>query len=230
MKYSLEPIGIVHSPFKEKFGIPRQPGLVRVKSQIELLAPYNLPEAVSGLEEFSHVWVTFVFHQAMREHWSPLVRPPRLGGNRKVGVFASRSPFRPNHLGLSVVRLEQIESKERKLLLHVDGLDVVDGTPVVDIKPYIPYVDRIEAAAAGYAMEVPQAVFQVNFSESAEQQLQEINVEDFRLLISEVLAFDPRPAYRQAESGGQFGILLDKFNVRWEVRDDQIWVLSIIPA
>mgnify|MGYP001828126492 CR=1 FL=1 len=230
MKYSLDPIGIVHSPFKEKFGIPRQPGLVWVKSQIELLAPYNLPEAVSGLEGFSHIWVTFVFHQAMREQWSPLVRPPRLGGNRKVGVFASRSPFRPNHLGLSVVRLEKIEQKDQKLLLHVCSFDVVDGTPVVDIKPYIPYVDRIEGAAAGFAVEAPQPVFQVNFSESAEQQLQEIDVEEFRQLVSEVLSYDPRPAYRQSESGGQFGILLDKYNVRWEVRDDRIWVLSINPA
>lgn len=230
MKYSLEPIGIVHSPFKEKFGIPRQPGLVRATSRIELLAPYNLPEAVSELDGFSHIWVTFVFHQAMREQWKPQIRPPRLGGNRKVGVFASRSPFRPNHLGLSVVRLEQIEQKDRKLLLRVTGLDVMDGTPVVDIKPYIPYVDRIEDAAAGFAVEAPQAVFQVNFSESAEQQLQEIKVENFRQLISDVLSYDPRPAYRQAESGGQFGILLDEFNVRWEVSDDQIWVLSINPA
>ena len=230
MTYLLEPIGIVHSPFKEKFGVPRQPGLIPVKSQIELLAPFDLPVAVNGLEGFSHIWVSFIFHLAMREKWKPQVRPPRLGGNRKVGVFASRSPFRPNNLGLSVVRLEQIEQQDRQLILHVVGLDVVDGTPVVDIKPYVPYVDRVDDAKDGFAVDAPVAHFEVRFSEAAEQQLDEIGSAEFRQLISDILSYDPRPAYKQDEKSGEFGILLDDFNVRWQICDDQIWVLSVNPA
>jgi tRNA-Thr(GGU) m(6)t(6)A37 methyltransferase TsaA len=220
----------VHSPFKEKFGVPRQPGLIAVASQIELLPPFNLPEAVAELNGFSHIWVTFIFHQAMREQWRPAVRPPRLGGNKKVGVFASRSPFRPNHLGLSVVRLDRVSIEQQKICLHVEGLDVIDGTPVVDIKPYVPYSDRVEKATAGFAEHPPEPVFVVSFSEQAQQQCQQTGSDELGQLIIDVLSFDPRPAYKQAQKNGQYGMLLDDFNVRWEIRDDQIWVLSVIPA
>jgi len=230
MTYSLEPIAVVSSPFKEKFGVPRQPGIIPVISQIDFLHPYSDPDAFTELDTFSHIWVTFVFHQAMRQSFTPRVRPPRLGGNEKVGVFASRSPFRPNSLGLSVVKLVGIERSNGKVVLHVEGLDVIDGTPVVDIKPYIPYVDRVEDAEAGYALEPPKQVFQVEFTHEAVLQLKQYQASHLGQLLVKVLGFDLRPAYKQGQKTGQFGILLDNFNVRYEIRDNQIWVLSINPA
>jgi len=228
--FTVETIGIVHSPFKEKFGVPRQPGLVAAKCQVELIPPFNQVEAVKGLEGFSHIWISFIFHQAIREQWRPAVRPPRLGGNKTTGVFASRSPFRPNNLGLSVVKLEKIEQQGKKLLLHVTGLDVIDGTPVVDIKPYIPYVDAVENAVGGFAETVPQPCLAVDFAAEAELHLSSQSNANLRQLIVDVLSLDPRPAYKRSELQGNYGMLLDDFNIRWEILDDQIWVLSVIPA
>ena len=151
MRYSFDPIGIVHSPFKEKFGIPRQPGLVpEAKARLEVLPPYDRSEAFCGLEDFSHIWVTFVFHEAICTRWQPTVRPPRLGGNRRIGVFSSRSPFRPNPIGMSVVALEGISNIEGKIELQLAGVDLLDGTPVLDIKPYIPYADSLPDARSGF--------------------------------------------------------------------------------
>jgi tRNA (adenine37-N6)-methyltransferase len=133
------PIGIVHSPFKEKFGVPRQPGIATAaRATLELLPPYDREEALEGLSGFSHVWLVFVFHATAAQGWQPSVRPPRLGGNVRVGVFASRSMFRPNPIGLSVVELEGYGREDGRLVLHVKGADLIDGTPVLDIKPYIP--------------------------------------------------------------------------------------------
>lgn len=190
---------------------------------IELIPPYNQMDALKGLEGFSHIWVSFIFHQAIRDpqsnKWQPTVRPPRLGGNEKVGVFASRSPFRPNNLGLSVVKLLSIEQEAEKLLLHVEGLDVIDGTPVVDIKPYIPYVDAIPTATEGFATGAPEKKLAVEFTEQAEQQLKAVeNPEQFRQLIIDVLQLDPRPAYKQSQEQGEYGILLGEYNIRWEVK------------
>ncbi|MGD2118290.1 MAG: tRNA (N6-threonylcarbamoyladenosine(37)-N6)-methyltransferase TrmO [Chromatiales bacterium] len=228
--YSIEPIGIVHSPFQEKFGIPRQAGLVDVDCRIELLPPYNQPEAVDGLEGFSHIWVTFVFHQAIETPWRPGVRPPRLGGNRKVGVFASRAPVRPNYLGLSVVRLQQVIAEPNKVELLVSGIDVVDGTPVVDIKPYISYSDSIPDAVSGFAQGAPDEVLQVEFSEQAKRDLQQLdNPESFEQLLRQVLALDPRPAYKRDETDGLYGLLLDGFNVRWSVSGGIVKVNRIEP-
>jgi len=226
--YSLQPIGLVHSPYKEKFGTPRQPGLVNAHCSIELLPPYNQMDALKGLEGFSHIWVSFIFHQAIRDQWQPTVRPPRLGGNEKVGVFASRSPFRPNNLGLSVVKLLSIEQQSEKLLLHVEGLDVIDGTPVVDIKPYIPYVDAIPAATEGFATGAPEKKLAVEFTEQAEQQLKAVeNPEQFRQLIIDVLQLDPRPAYKQTQEQGEYGISLDNYNIRWSVNHLNVTVLEV---
>src|SRR5690554_2613706 len=133
MKWSLDTLGIIHSCYQEKFAVPRQPGLApSAQATLELLPPYNQPECMEGLEDFSHLWLTFLFHQNLEQGWKPRVRPPRLGGNQKIGVFASRSTFRPNGLGLSVVKLESIELQQG-VKLHLSGVDLVDGTPIVDI-------------------------------------------------------------------------------------------------
>ncbi len=145
--YSLEPIGYVRSCFREKFGTPRQPGLIpSATGEIVVHPPYHTPHAFTQLEQFSHIWVLFLFHQALRDEWKPRVRPPRLGGNQSLGVFASRSPFRPNNIGLSPLKLERIEYGERPGRLFVSGIDLLDGTPVLDIKPYVPYADALPEA------------------------------------------------------------------------------------
>ena len=154
--FTFAPIGVIHSCFKEKFGIPRQPGLVpAARAVLELLPPYNRAEAVRGLEGFSHIWVSFVFHACLDAPWKPTVRPPRLGGNRRLGVFATRSTHRPNPIGLSAVELERIETGPGRVLLHLKGADLMDGTPVLDIKPYLPYSDVIPGATGGFAAEAP---------------------------------------------------------------------------
>ena len=172
MHYEFDAIGLVHSPFKEKFGIPRQPGLVpEINAVLELLPPFDRPEAVSGLQGYSHIWVQFVFHQTIQDQWQPTVRPPRLGGNRRVGVFASRSPFRPNPIGLSVVKLDEVRCAAGRVELALSGVDMMDGTPVLDVKPYIPYVDSIADALSGYAPVPPEHPFDVHISPLAEEQL-----------------------------------------------------------
>ena len=139
MKYTFQPIGIIHSCFREKFGIPRQPGLVTAaEGRLEILPPYNRAEAFRTLQDYSHLWLVFVFHAALRQHWSATVRPPRLGGNQRVGVFATRSPYRPNPLGLSRVELRAIDYSGQGVNLLLGGIDLLDQTPVLDIKPYLP--------------------------------------------------------------------------------------------
>ena len=232
MSYSMNPIGIVHSPFKEKFGIPRQPLLVpEAKATLELLSPYDCIDALTGLDDFSHVWITFVFHQTIRDQWKPRIRPPRLGGNRTVGVFASRSPFRPNPIGLSVVALDGVSNKNGKVELLLSGVDILDGTPVLDIKPYLPYVDSITDAKAGYAPEPPQANKSVWFSETAEIQLQQHNDGDeLRCLIKSLLVSDPRPAYKKGSQPDRiYGMRLYDFDLKWRVMDDEIEVVELAP-
>lgn len=230
MHYSFEPIGIIHSPFREKLGIPRQPLLVpEAKARLVMQAPYNRPEAFRGLEAFSHVWLTFVFHRSAREQWQPTVRPPRLGGNRRVGVFASRSPFRPNPIGLSVVGLECISDSEEGVELQLYGIDLLDGTPVLDIKPYIPYVDSVPQATAGYASGPPTACLHVIFSEQATQQLaMRPDGDDLKRLIEGLLRTDPRPAYMGARDPDRvYGMRLYDFDLRWRVTGDEVEVLEL---
>lgn len=218
----LQPIAIIHSPYKENFSVPRQPNLVQDGTGIvELLAPYNQPEAVRGLEEFSHLWLIFQFDKNPVGKWQPTVRPPRLGGNQHVGVFASRSPFRPNSLGLSKVELRQVEISHGKILLHLGAVDLVDGTPIYDIKPYIAYADSEPLAKSSFAQEKPQIKLTVSFSSEAKTQLEKFSkiYPQFARFITEVIQQDPRPAYQQGKpTEREYGILLYKYNVRWRIQ------------
>ena len=232
MDITLRPIGYVRSPYKEKFGIPRQAGLVPdAKATLELVSPYNRSEAVVGLEGYSHIWLQFVFHQAIREQWQPMVRPPRLGGNVRVGVFASRSPFRPNPIGLSVVALEGIRVEEGQICLDIAGADLVDGTPVLDIKPYVAYSDSLPDARSGFASTEPGKRLEVSFSPEALAQIeQRDDAENLKGLIAHLLELDPRPAYRGGEQQERvYGIKLYDFDLRWRVSGDQVEVLELVP-
>lgn len=230
MQHTLETLGYVKSPYPEKFAVPRQPGLVTAAPiYIELAAPYDHPDAVRGLDAFSHIWVTFIFHKTLAQGWKPLVRPPRLGGNQKVGVFATRSSFRPNALGLSVVKLEQVLISQGKVRLQVSGADWVDGTPVVDIKPYLPYADSIAEANGSFAADAP-TLMHTQFSATAQQQLQQLatSYPELELLITQVLAQDPRPAYKtNSDADRTYGMTLYDLNIRWQVKNGENLVLSV---
>jgi len=219
MSWSLETLGLVHSCYQEKFAVPRQPGLApSAFATLELLAPYNQPAFVEGLEGFSHLWLSFIFHQNLAKGWKPKVRPPRLGGNKKIGVFASRSTFRPNGLGLSVVKLERIDFTSG-VKLHLSGTDLIDGTPVVDIKPYIPWVDSQPEALSAWAPEPPEHLA-VSFLPKAEQQLAEHpEGSQLKQLITEVLAQNPRPAYQKTDPVRIYGVKLANLNVRFRYLD-----------
>lgn len=227
----IEPIGIMHSPFGEKFGTPRQSGLIETAvGEIELFPPFNDPRMLQGLDGFSHIWITFQFDRCVEQGWQARVRPPRLGGNIEVGVFASRAPFRPNHLGLSVVRL--IEIRQAPLRLRVSGVDLVDATPVIDIKPYLPYADCKPDARGGFAAQAPESRLAVMFSAAAEQALGDLPDGDaVRQLITDVIALDPRPAYRRGvEPGRLYGMHLGDCEVAWRVLPDGAEVTAIQPV
>ena len=226
----LLPIGVIHSGFREKFGIPRQPGLVpAARATLELLPPYARPEAVRGLEDFSHLWLLFVFHGVPAGRWQPTVRPPRLGGNRRLGVFATRSTFRPNPLGLSAVKLERIVIRHGQVVLHLAGVDLLDGTPVLDIKPYLPYADCIAEATGGFAAEAPALLSVVEFSPAAAGFCAAWRGNDLRELITQILRQDPRPAYERADPTPRLhGMKLYNLDVRWEMRDGAVYVTNIV--
>lgn len=213
-------IAVVHSPFKRKFGVPRQPGLAPAAiSYIELLHPYYSPAAVRGLEGFSHIWLSFIFNRIPPiDGFKAVIRPPRLGGYKSVGVFATRSTHRPNPLGLSLVELLSIEEEHGKAILVVRGADLVDGTPIVDIKPYIAFVDSVPTAVSGFALEPPRQL-KVTFTAVADEQLKEYLVRhpDSRELITQILAQDPRPAAhdRRADSTREYGVRLHDMVVRF---------------
>ena len=234
INYPLEPIATNHSPFREKFATPRQPGLApSVHATISFYPGFATPEAVRGLEGFSHLWLIFLFHQNWQKGWKPTVRPPRLGGNQRVGVYASRSPFRPNPLGLSAVKLLSINNDHGEISLLVQGADLIDATPIFDIKPYIPYGDSIPEAIGGFAEGAPNAILEVTFSALAKQQLDDYSDQtpDLDIMLQELLSLDPRPAYRQGgEDAHEYGVLFDRFHIRWRVQDRQLIVLEIILA
>lgn len=217
LKHTISAIGTVHSPYKEKFAIPRQPGLVTAaKGYIELDDKLSAVDMVEGLAEFSHIWVLFVFHQTITHGWKAKVKPPRLGGNQKLGVLATRSTFRPNGIGMSAVKLDQIDITNNKVKLHISGLDLLDQTPVVDIKPYIGYSDAINNVHCGFADAAPEHTLTVLFSEQAQRVLDECPSE-LTLLIEQVLTQDPRPAYRQGKPDDKtYGMRLCEYNITWQ--------------
>ena len=228
--FPFAPIGVIHSCFREKFGIPRQAGLVpAARATLELLPPYSQPAAVRGLEGFSHLWLIFAFHGIPAGRWQATVRPPRLGGNRRLGVFATRSPFRPNPIGLSAVKLERITVRQGRAVLHLVGVDLLDGTPVLDLKPYLPYADRIMEASGGFASEAPTAELTVDFSPAACAFCAAWPEGDLQELIRQILRQDPRPAYERANSESQaYGMKLYNLNVRWETRGGAAYVTEIV--
>lgn len=242
-------IGHVHTPFVEKFGVPRQPNLVDVEGIIEFIPPYDQPAAFEGLEGFSHLWLIWQFHQnrelksltkpddtsATKLAPTPAsfraqIRPPRLGGNEKIGVFASRSMYRPAPLGLSAVKLDRIEVVDGRVRLHIIGPDLVDGTPLIDLKPYIAYSDAISTAVSGFAVEAPE-VHPVYWTRAAlwqKHQLISLGVlSNHQLpLIEGLLALDPRPAYQQ-DALRDYGMSYDRVNVRFGVQSGEIWIKEL---
>jgi tRNA-Thr(GGU) m(6)t(6)A37 methyltransferase TsaA len=218
MEFNFPAIGIVRSCFKEKFGIPRQPGLAPLaRAEIELLPPYDEASAFDGLEGCTHLWVQFVFHANKREDWKPKVKPPRLGGNKSLGVFATRSPTRPAPIGLSVVRFEGLTEREGKLWLQISGVDLLDGTPVLDIKPYVPYVDCVADAENRFAP-APPASIGVDIPEALMafcRNYQNKTGTDLTGLITQILQQDPRPQYQQPEPERIYGMKLLDLDVRW---------------
>lgn len=231
MAYTFEPIAFLHTCFKEKFGIPRQPNLIREAPARLVFEPaYARPEAVRGLEGFSHIWLVFIFHRS--QGWQPMVRPPRLGGNKKVGVFASRSPFRPNPVGMSAVRLTSVEQTGQGPVLHLEGVDILDRTPVLDIKPYLPYSDIIPDAGGGFAPAPPDPGLRIEFTPAAETQCRTLEGEipNLARIITQMLANDPRPGYRakQADTPGRiYGARLFDLDVKWQVEGLLVRVLSL---
>jgi len=227
----IQPIAYISSCYQEKFGIPRQPGLVtEARATLAFVAEYDDPDMVRGLEEFSHLWLVFLFHASADSGWKPLVRPPRLGGNAKKGVFATRSMFRPNPIGLSVVVLENVRTSAAGVELELSGIDLLDGTPVLDIKPYLPYADSPEGAQGGFAASAP-FIGTVVFSHLASEQCVEKSAYwqvDVKQLITQTLAQDPRPAYRKGvvDTKG-YGMQLYDFDVRWCCLDGRIEVIEL---
>ena len=217
-------IARIRSPFPEKFGVPRQSGLVdSLQAQIVFEEEYRNLDAVRGLDGFSHIWLIWQFSRAVREGWSPTVRPPRLGGNERMGVFATRSPFRPNEIGLSSVKLEKIEI-DPKLgpVLHVSGADLMDGTPIFDIKPYLPYCDSHPDAKGGWTAEADNRLLQVDFPAKL---LEKVPVAQRDGLIG-VLKSDPRPRY-QNDPERVYGMGFGGVNVKFTVDGDKLTVQDV---
>ena len=229
--HTLEPVALCHSPYKQKFAIPRQAQLAPSgQAQIQLLKPYDDLAYIEGIEQFSHLWLTFIFHENIEKGYKPSVRPPRLGGIKKMGVFATRSTFRPNGLGQSVVKLESVEHNQDQLILHVSGIDLLDQTPIVDIKPYLPYADSLPQAQAGIAQETPECV-EVVFTKQAELELIKLESSQNKIIkqwITEVLAQDPRPAHRKHKIDHKtYYSYLDRFNIQWSAQEKVIQVIHI---
>ena len=217
-------IARMKSDFPTKFGIPRQSGLVEELHSTIIFEPeFRNPDALRGIEEFSHIWLIWQFSEAVRQEWSPTVRPPRLGGNTRMGVFATRSPFRPNNLGLSSVKLLGVEhTKEYGMVLHVAGADLMDGTPIFDIKPYIPYGDSHPDAMGGFTDQAKDFILQVQFP----QHLLNKIPQDKQAAAIGVLSHDPRPSY-QKQADRIYGLNFAGFDIRFQVNGDTLTVLEV---
>lgn len=232
-KYTFEPIGYIQSPYKEKFAVPRQPGLVQDGAgAIKLAAPYDHPDTVRDLDQFSHVWVIFAFHQIIDQSWHPTVRPPRLGGNTHVSVFATRSPFRPNKIGLSLIELSGIRIEADGVFLDLKSVDLVNGTPVLDIKPYLPFAESLPHARAGFAKDAPRPQLETDFSQEALATLltYQERYPQLKRFISDVLNQDPRPAYKKEKQDDKaYAVRLLEFDVHWKVIGENNYVTHITP-
>jgi len=221
---TIQIIARMHSDFATKFGIPRQSGLVEeLRSTIVFEPEFRNADALRGIEDFSHLWIIWQFSEAVRQGWSPTVRPPRLGGNTRMGVFATRSPFRPNNLGLSSVKLLCVEhTEEFGIVLHVGGADLMDGTPIFDIKPYIAYGDSHPEARGGFTDKAGKFLLQVEFP----PHLLALLPESKRAAAIGVLSHDPRPSY-QRDPDRVYGLTFAGFDIRFRVADDRLYVTEV---
>ncbi len=224
MDVNIQVIARMHSDFATKFGIPRQSGLVEeLKSTIVFEPEFRNPDALRGIEDFSHLWIIWQFSEAVRQGWSPTVRPPRLGGNTRMGVFATRSPFRPNNLGLSSVKLLGVEhTAEFGTVLHVGGADLMDGTPIFDIKPYIPYGDCHPDATGGFTDHAGEFLLKVDFPADLLNLLPAGKQE----AVKGVLSHDPRPSY-QRNPDRIYGLTFAGYDIRFKVQEDTLTVVDV---
>lgn len=224
MPILMNTIAKMHSDFPSKFGIPRQSGLVQeLRSTIVFEPQYRNADALRGLEDFTHLWIIWQFSEAVRDGWSPTVRPPRLGGNTRLGVFATRSPFRPNEIGLSCVKIAGIEqTADHGTVIHVSGADLMDGTPILDIKPYIPYSDCHPEASGGFTDSADDFLLNVHIPDSIE----EIVPEEKRNALRGVLSHDPRPSY-QKDASRIYGFVFSGYEIRFRVEDKNLYVIQI---
>ena len=218
----MQMIARIRSPFPEKFGVPRQSGLVDTPAQIIFEPEYRNIDALRGIEGFSHLWLLWQFDRAQRETWSPTVRPPRLGGNERMGVFATRSPFRPNPVGLSCVKLIDLTQTTEGPVLEIEGADLVDGTPILDIKPYLPYCDSYPKARGGWTDGLETVPLHVDFCPELFQTLPET----CRAGIMGVLQSDPRPRY-QNDPDRIYGLTYGGVNIKFRVAGDVLTVVAV---
>ena len=227
MDVNIQVLARMHSDFATKFGIPRQSGLVEeLRSTIVFEPEFRNPDALRGIEDYSHLWIIWQFSEAVRQGWSPTVRPPRLGGNTRMGVFATRSPFRPNSLGLSSVKLLGVEHTEKfGTVLHVGGADLMDGTPIFDIKPYIPYGDCHPEATGGFTDNAGEFLLKVNFP----AELLTILPAEKREAAVGVLSHDPRPSY-QRKPDRVYGLTFAGYDIRFKVNEDVLTVVDVNKA
>lgn len=228
---NLHPIALIETPFTQKFGIPRQGNLAAdIEGIIKFEPEYCNPDYLRGIEQFTHLWLTFGFHQHFDKSSQPLIRPPRLGGNEKIGVFASRSSFRPNPIGLSLVKNKGVAFSQGQLQLTVSDVDMLNGTPIFDIKPYIPYSDAALNPNAGYAAQAPIPNLQVSFTDESRQQAKgwENQYPDLTHLLVTMLSLDPRPAYKKTSvDAKRYALQVYDLDIEWAVENDQVLITQI---
>lgn len=224
MEFTVKPIAHIKSDFSSKFGIPRQSGLIDELEATVIFEPeFRNPDALRGIEGYSHIWLLWLFSECAEKEWSPTVRPPRLGGNKRMGVFASRSPFRPNSIGLSCVKLLGVEETENHgHILRVSGADLLDGTPIIDIKPYLPYVDSHPEASGGFALQKKEGSLEVDFPEHLMSDIPQ----DKRKALTAVLKQDPRPQY-QDDAERIYGLEFAGYDVRFRISDKVLTVVEV---
>ena len=223
-EYNMKPIARIYTDFPDKFGIPRQSGIIKeLKGRVVFEPPYRDFRAVKELSEYSHIWLLWLFSRSEREEWSPTVRPPRLGGNTRVGVFATRSPYRPNPIGMSAVKLDRVVvDEDLGPVLEVSGIDMVDGTPILDIKPYISFADSYPGAVCGFADRLYGRSLKVIIPDSISKTIPD----DLTATIKGLLAEDPRPRY-QNDPERVYGFAFSKYEVKFKVDGDVLTVISV---